>query len=328
MEIITDFINEHGLYDYGNYAEFFADHILHWEKYKRKKLFDGLSYDQFLTRWNNDIEENLKEMACFSFVKKESDDYHFKRLDYFQGTLSGLGINIDYPNLFFLCKYILAIIKSGYVALLRPTPCEILSFNNDIEKVAFTYSDGSVAETDSRVILNSIIEALNKISDADDSEYEVEKLVEVSKVSNPEIFEVKFVYYLTRFLREKFPNAKRRINSRLDKEEQSLVMYLLYYFGISKTELSLYRYRQLWMYSRNIKERIGYSYIEKKGKKGFVGLVPISFVKFEDWKGKKLSYIEENGIPYKMKLTQLKVGDTVVFSKVTKLPKITDRHKK
>ena len=65
-----------------------------------------------------------------------------------------------------------------------------------------------------------------------------------------------------------------------------------------------------------------------------IGLVPISFVKYEDWKDQKLSYIVKSpkevvkdGIKtkrtkedrvaadYKKVLTRLEIGDTIIFTK-------------
>ena len=64
-------------------------------------------------------------------------------------------------------------------------------------------------------------------------------------------------------------------------------MYMLSYFGLGNIGISLDRYRQLFMYAKKIEERFGYSYIEDK-------LLPIGFVRYEKWKGKRLSFISVN----------------------------------
>ena len=308
----SDFLKEDGCLDYSVYAEFFADNIQYAEETDYGKIYEGLSYDDFLISWNKGIEENVREMAKFLCIYNKQDKQEQKRLkelNEFQEKLSGIGINIDFANLYFLCYFIMRVIKTGYIALLKPTPKETLEMIKDFTRVTFTNVDGSKVETDYSTILNPIKETLSQVTNVDNSTYEVEKLVKLDKISNEEIFQAKFVNYLSRFLKEYFTEANRRRNSYIITIEQQLVMYMLTYFGMGNSGISLNRYRQLLMYAKNIKERFSYSYIEGHG------LLPISFVKYENWKGKRLSYIKKSNIPYKSKLYIPKIGETIVFTK-------------
>lgn len=311
MRYNSEFLKEDGSLNYSIYAEYFADNIQYAEKYKDEIVFEGLSYDEFLISWNKDIVTNISKIEKFLGINKRnrSEEKRLKELNEFQEKLSHIGINIDFANLFFLCYFIMRVIKTGYLALLKPTPKETLEMIKDITKVTFNNADGDIVGTSYRDILNPIKEALCQITDVDDSTYEVEKLVKIDEISNEEIFQAKFVYYLSRFLKEYFPEATRRRNSYIITIEQELVMYMLTYFGMGNLGISLNRYRQLFMYAKNIKERFNYSLIE-----GY-GILPITFVKYENWKGKRLSFIKKSKIPYKSKLYVPKIGETIVFTK-------------
>lgn len=313
MKFNSEFQKEDGSVDYSVYAEFFADNIQYSEKIEGEKVFEGLTYDDFLIQWNKNVEKNVNEIIKFMGIKKENkkEEKRFNQLTIYQKELSAIGIDLDFANLYFLCYFIMKVIKFGYLALLKPTPKETIDLIKSITKISFTNEDGSIVETSYKEIINPIKNALDLITEADDTTYEVEKLVSIEEITNQEIFQTKFVGYLSTFLREYFPNAIRRKNSYIVPLEQTLVMYMLSYFGLGNEGLSLERYRQLRMNANNIKEHFGHSYI--KG----VGLLPIGYVRYEDWKGKKLNFIRKDKKPYKFKLYEPKIGEKFVFSKAS-----------
>ena len=297
---------------YNPLAEYFANNIQYVEVVEGVKIYEGLSYGEFLINWNKDIEKNVNELAKFLCINKRNkkEEKRLKELKEFQKNLSGIGIDLDFANLYFLCSFIIRVIKDGYFALLKPNPKETLAMIKNITKVAITNADGSVIETIYDDIIDPIKEALSNVVDADTTTYEVERLVKLDEVSNQEIFQAKFVCYLSRFLRDYFPEAKRRKNSYIVPMEQELVMYMLSYFGLGNIGISLDRYRQLFMYAKKIEERFGYSYIEDK-------LLPIGFVRYEKWKGKRLSFISKDKKPYKLKQYNPQIGDTMIFTKAS-----------
>ena len=311
MKCNSEYLKEDGSSDYSVYAEYFADNIQPFNE-KGEEVLSSISYDRFLEDWNNNLDKNLNEMSSF-LVGKSNDDNREKmrtKLEACDKELSKNGIDIDYPNLFFLCRYIIELDKDWYLALLKPTTKQTIEMIGDIEKVSFTNKDGNVVETSLSSIISPIKETLANI-EADSSTYEVDKIVRVQEYSNPEFFQANFVYLLSRFIREFFPNARRKTNSY-----------------ISNPEKELERYRQLRMFAKDIVEEFGF--FEMDG----IGLVPISFVKYEDWKDQKLSYIVKSpkevvkdGIKtkrtkedrvaadYKKVLTRLEIGDTIIFTK-------------
>lgn len=329
MKCNSEYLKEDGSLDYSVYAEYFADNIQPFNE-KGEEVLSSISYDRFLEDWNKNLDKNLNEMSSF-LVGKPNDDNREKmrtKLEACDKELSKNGIDIDYPNLFFLCRYIIALDKDWYLALLKPTTKQTIEMIGDIEKVSFTNKDGNVVETSLSSIISPIKETLANI-EADSSTYEVDKIVRVQEYSNPELFQANFVYLLSRFLREFFPNARRKTNSYISNPEKELVLVMLSYFGLAPKEgLTLERYRQLRMFAKDIVEEFGF--FEMDG----IGLVPISFVKYEDWKDQKLSYIVKSpkevvkdGIKtkrtkedrvaadYKKVLTRLEIGDTIIFTK-------------
>lgn len=329
MKCNSEYLKEDGRLDYSVYAEYFADNIQPYNE-NGEEVLSAMSYDRFLEDWNNNLGKNLNEMSSF-LVGNPNDDNKEKmctKLEACDKELSKKGIDIDYPNLYFLCRYIISLDKGWYLALLKPTTKQTLDMIDDIEKVSFTNKDGNIVETSLNSIISPIKETLANI-EADSSTYEVEKIVRVQEYSNPELFQANFVYLLSRFLREFFPNAIRKTNSYISNPEKELVLVMLSYFGLAPKEgLTLERYRQLLMFAKDIVEEFGF--FEMDG----IGLVPISFVKYEDWKDLKLSYIVKSpkevvkdGIKtkrtkeeritadYKKVLTQLEIGDTIVFTR-------------
>ena len=82
MKYNKEFVKD-GILDYTNYAEFFADNIQYAEEYDEgKKVYEGLSYDDFLVSWNKDIEKNVNEIVEFLRIK-EHDEEGEKRLLFF-----------------------------------------------------------------------------------------------------------------------------------------------------------------------------------------------------------------------------------------------------
>lgn len=158
----------------------------------------------------------------------------------------------------------------------------------------------------------------------DSNTYEVERLVKATEVTNKEFFQVQFVYYISRFMNEYFTKAHRKSNCDLSSEEQEIILIIMDYLDLTPAIVTKGRLRQLLQYTNpfnkknkegKIKEVFGNSYVEG------MGWLPIGFVKYEDWKGKRLDLINKSN-NYKFKLSQLEIGDTIVFTKASELPKL------
>lgn len=307
--------------NYTEYAKFFAENILHTNA-DGENVYSALRYTQFLKDWNENLDLNINELKVFLEKCEENEKNSLtKERKKGEKTLQERGIYISYANLFFLCRYIIALNESWYLALLKPTVSQSLELINDIEKIEFINKDGSSVGTDLRGIINPIKSILKTLED--DSTYEVEDIVSVKEWSNKEIFQADFVYCLSRFLRNFFLQADRRKNAYISESEQQLVLDMLSYFGFAPKEgLTKMRYRQLMMYAKDVVE--SFSYFEIDGIE-----FPISFVKHEDWKDRKLSYIiksdkedrtkeERVRTNYNKVLNQLSVNDTIIFPQKVK----------
>lgn len=326
MKYNSDFLKEDGSLDYSIYAEFFADNIQRVEIIDNMKIAEGLSYDDFLEDWNKDIKNNVEKINKFLGLSEthEETKMRVKMLTQFQKVLFEYGIDIDYSNLFFLCLFIREIITNGYVALLKPSVKDTLNMIGNIQKICFTNADGTIIETGYNKIISSIKDCLNQITDADPNTYEVEKLVKATEVTNKEFFQVQFVYYISRFLNEYFTKAHRKTNCDLSSEEQEIILIIMDYLDLTPVIVSKGRLRQLLQLTNpfnkegkeeKVKEVFSSSYIQD------TGWLPIGFVKYEDWNGKKLNLIDKDGT-YKLKLSQLEIGDTIVFTKASEFPKL------
>ena len=326
MKYNSEFLKEDGSLDYSIYAEFFADNIQRVEIIDNMKIAEGLSYDEFLEDWNKDIKNNVEKINRFLGLSEthEETKMRVKMLTQFQKVLFGYGIDIDYSNLFFLCLFIREIITNGYVALLKPSVKDTLKIIGNVQKICFTNTDGTIIETGYNKFISSIKDCLNQITDADSHTYEVEKLIKATEVTNKEFFQARFVYYVARFMNEYFTKAQRNTVCDLCSEEQDIILIMMNYLGLTPKEVSKGRLRQLLQLTNpfnkagkeeKIKEVFSSSYIRG------MGWLPIGFVKYEDWKGKRLDLIDKSN-NYKYKLTQLEIGDTIVFTKASELPKL------
>lgn len=320
------FLKEDGSLDYSVYAEYFADNIQRVETIGDTKIAEGISYDEFLLEWNKDIINNVEIINRFLGVL-EPDDEAFNRsklLTTFQNYLFEIGIEIDYANFFFLCLFIKEIVTNGYVALLKPSEKDLLSMIGDIRKICITNANGTIIETGNHKFISSIKDCLSQIKDACPSTYEVERLVKATEVTNKEFFQARFVYYVARFMNEYFTKAKRNTVCDLSSEEQDIILLIMTYLGLAPKGVTKGRLRQLLQLTNpfnkdgkedKVKEVLSNSFIQG------TGWLPIGFVKYEDWKGKRLNLIDKDGT-YKLKLSQLKTGDSIVFTKASKLPKL------
>ena len=97
----------------------------------------------------------------------------------------------------------------------------------------------------------------------------------------------KFAFWIATFLREYFPDAKRRSNCCMVSEpEQRLILRLLTYFKLAPEDVTLTsaRFRQLIICYHNLKMDDGYSRFPE------IGIVPVTFVKYEDWHRKSMDW--------------------------------------
>lgn len=291
-------INE---YDITVYASFFADHIqLHLEyDDKGSWVYDGLSYDEFAIRWDKDPDR-----FCKALQKMIAD----KELTKLQEEIEEqTGIKIDLFNFYPLCAFVDAIVRERYFVLLKPTIKDIVSEIKETKEIVIKNSDGTKVTISNNQLIEAAVNAIRSKA-SDNKHYETEKMVRIDKIANNVVMQSKFAFWIATFLREYFPNAKRRSNCCMVSEsEQRLILRLLTYFKLAPENVMLTssRFRQLIICYHNLKIDDGYSMFPK------IGIVPVTFVKYEDWHRKSMDWTKTNLI-----LHPFKEGETVTIGEL------------
>ena len=291
-------INE---YDITVYASFFADHIqLHLEyDDKGSWVYDGLSYDEFAIRWDKDPDR-----FCKALQKMIAD----KELTKLQKEIEDkTGIRIDLFNFYPLCAFVDAIVRERYFVLLKPTIKDIVSEIKETKEIVIKNSDGTKVTISNNQLIEAAVNAIRSKA-SDNKHYETEKMVRIDKIANNVVMQSKFAFWIATFLREYFPNAKRRSNCCMVSEsEQRLILRLLTYFKLAPENVMLTssRFRQLIICYHNLKIDDGYSMFPK------IGIVPVTFVKYEDWHRKSMDWTKTNLI-----LHPFKEGETVTIGEL------------
>ena len=270
-------INE---YDITVYASFFADNIQLHLQYDDKGnwVYDGLSYDEFAIRWDNDPDR-----FCNALQKMLADEELGKLQDEIEEEV---GIRIDYFNFYPLCAFVDALVRERYFVLLKPTAKDILSNLKEAKEITITNSDSSKVTFSNHQLIEAVVNVIKAKAD-DGEKYETERMVRIDEIANNVVMQSKFAFWIATFLREYFPNAKRRNNCCMVSEpEQRLILRLLTYFNLAPDNITLTtaRFRQLIICYHNLKMDEGYSMFPE------IGIVPVTFVKYEDWHRKSMDW--------------------------------------
>ena len=93
----------------------------------------------------------------------------------------------------------------------------------------------------------------------------------------------------------------------VSEPEQRLILRLLTYFKLAPEDITLTpaRFRQLIICYHNLKMDDGYSVLPK------IGIVPVTFVKYEDWHRKSMDWTKTSLI-----LHPFKEGETITIGKL------------
>lgn len=276
------FDKEHNSIYIDKYISFFREHL-------QNKI--ELENGSFQLEGEPYLSKQLHKFARSEEFRKWVAD---TTLDKLHTEITSTGMKLCPINLFTLCQYILYIIREQYVVLLKPTIADTLAELKDVKAISFTNSDDKTVTSSNKNLIKQILNNLN-VEEA--TEYEVDKIVKIDKVVDKSLIQANFTYYVALFLKEYFKDYPRRSNCcMVSSIEQKLILYMLYFFGLSKSLLTDSRFRQL--ISQTQKINVSYSFIPN------IGIVPVEFVKYKDWK---------DGIDWN-KIEHLKVGETVKIS--------------
>ena len=288
-------------YDITVYASYFADHIHPYYETEEtgERVYDGLSYDEFAIRWEKEPDRFIKALN-----KMLKDNELLGLQDELEEKV---GIKLDFLNFYPLCAFVDAIVRERYFILLKPTVKDILAELKEAKEITITNTDGTKVNITNTELVEKVIDSIKAIED-DGKHYETEKMVRIDDIANNVVIQSKFAYWIVTFLKEYFPNAKRRKNCCMVSEpEQRLILRLLIYFKLAPEGMTLTtsRFRQLIGCYHNLKMNDEYSILPE------IGTVPVTFVKYEDWHRKDMDWSKTS-----LTLHPFNEGETITIKKL------------
>ena len=262
---------------------------------------DGLSIDAFGSRWNQDPEKFNKA------VQKMAAD---KELNELQDEIEiTVGIQIDLFNLYPLCAFVDAIVRECYFVFLKPTIKDTIAELKEAKEISILNTDYSKLTITNTKLLKTVTEAIKQTVD-DNHHYETERLVRIDELTNNVVMQSKFAFWVATFLKQYFPDAKRRKNCCIVSEpEQRLILKMLSYFKLatSGVKLTTSRFRQMIAYYKTLELDYNVCSLPE------IGTVHVTFVKYADWNKKDIDWTRPSLI-----LHPLEKGDIICFTELKK----------
>ena len=300
----SGYVDENGNYDLSLYCEWFEEHLHNFHlNDSNERVYEGLSLEAFVIRHNNsivDFIEELKELIADEELSAIEEEIKTK-----------LKIALDMPNFFLLSIFVNELVREHYVVLLkRPTKNAIADLS-EIAEITFTDNKGESVTTNCIKLIRAIMSAIKEPLDSEGGIMEVEKFDRYDKmpdVVEASVLQSKFAFYLAIFLKKAFPNADRSHRGKqgiISPVEQKLILRMMSYFGLAPKgyTLSTDRFRKLMESYNRLNFPIEYAQMPK------IGLMPITYIKYEDWK-EKIDWFSPD-----LKLKRIKKGDIVHFTK-------------
>lgn len=286
-------IQVHNCFDYLDFysTQIQPYNILYLDN-KKYKIYEGITADEFQLEYKNFLE--LMELLLPD-----------KKLSKLQDELEEEGKQVCMFNMYVLAKFLVERGKSRYVFLLKPKISDVLATLNGVSKISFTNGDGTIIKSASPKLIQVIMEALEEKKDADQSTFEVDKIVTWDKVSNKSVMQSYFVHDLAIFLNKYFP-VKRKKDALISTKEVELILYLMHLVGLSTTILTNKRHWQLMSLYKQIKDQEqGYGKFNIDGKEH---IIPLTFIPYSIWNNGKIDWTVKE-----LSELELKKGDTIKF---------------
>ncbi len=263
------------------------------------RFYEGVSVDEFMSRH--------KEGFMNEFMDFFNDEKLRKKIDALQTELVKEHKQICMINMFMLCLFLIEKAKSKYFWLLKPQIKETLAELKDVKKITFTNTDGTKVESNSDILIKTVLEALE--AKKDETKYEIGKMVSWDKISNNVLMQSYFIHDLTEFLNKYFP-IKRKNDALISMKEQELISLLMYHFKLSPTVVTESRYRQLRLYYNTIKKTntdfCNFPFANGEHK---LMIMP-EFIPYSKWKKGKINWTNPEDV-----ILTPEVGNTFTFAK-------------
>ena len=270
MKINKEFVLGNGEYNVCAYCDYFVENLQDMLISENSIIRNRMSIERFKKFYP-------KSIIDYGLLKLDNDSNLLKIIK----ELKAIGVNLDLPNFYVLCKYINALIRNDGYVLLKPTFKDTISELEDVVEISFKNKNGQVVTTTNSVLVEHLIETIKQIKD--DGRYETYKIARIDKAGlvNNRLLQIRFVYLTTAFLQDYFKDAHRRSNAMLDTKEQNLIMKMMAKMELSSVELNEDSYRKIVSEARKI---ANYNdNIDQLTKEG------VTYIKYEDWHNRKKS---------------------------------------
>ena len=303
MKGYSNFVDEDGNYNISLYCEWFEDHLHNHHVLKDgSKLYEGISLEQFASRHNNSV------MDFADSIVELIEDKELTEIE--EEIKNKLKIQLDMTNFFMLCVFINEFIREHYLILLKKSTKDSIEELGEITEITFTNKEGETVTTNCTKLIQAIMSASTEPLKTEGNVMETEIVGRYDKLSNiveANVLQSKFAYYVASFLKNAFPNANRSHRGKqgfISPIEQKLILRLMSYFGLAPKEYTLTtdRFRKLMESYNKLSFPIQYADMP------VFGIVPITYIKYEDWKN-KINWFDPN-----LKLRPIEKGDCIYFN--------------
>ena len=266
------------------------------------KLYEGISVDTFLERHNYSLYDfgNL-----WKEVKMDSE-----LIEFYKDAINKNGMRLDLCNLVVLCAYVNELIREHYIVVLKKPTNKAIKELGEINEITFKNNEGNEVTTNNSKLIKAIMSAIEDTIENEGKAMETEKFGRYDKMTDiveTNVLQSRFAYYIATFLKVVFPDANRKHPGKqgiISPNEQKLILRLMTHFGLAPKDITLstHRFRKLIEYYYKLNYPFEYAQISG------IGLVPVTYVKYDDWQNKVDWFNPE------LKLTPMEVGDQIYFA--------------
>jgi len=271
------------------------------------KEYLGASYYIFLERHNDswiDFKELIKTAIEDPLLLEFANKVFFeegKKIDIFQFLLLGAYVN--------------ELIRGHYLVLLKPSTQQGIHDLGEISEITFKNKEGKVVTTYNPELIKEIMSAIDEPLRTKGQALETWKIGKCDKMDDVvtrSVLQCKFAYYLAFFLKEYYPESKKKHPGRkglVTQAEQLLILRLMTYFGLYSTEnfILIDNAYKTDSFRKMMELYQKLSFPSHDASFSLKTLLPVTFIKYDDWKD-KIDWFNPN-----MALSQIGEEDEILI---------------
>lgn len=251
------------------------------------KEYLGASYYIFLERHNNswqDFKELIKKAINDSLLLEFANKVFFeegKKIDIFQFLLLGAYVN--------------EMIRDHYLVLLKPSTQQGIHDLGGITEITFKNKDGVAVTVSNPELLSEIMSAIEEPIKSKGKTLEAWKIGKCDQMDGVvvrSVLQCKFAYYLAFFLKEYFPESKKKHRGRkglVTPSEQLLILRIMTFFDLYSTEsfeITIKDVIRTDSFRKMVELYKKMSFPSYDTGLLFKTLLPVTILKYDDWKDK------------------------------------------